>query len=232
MLIEEDLDKISQWNSIHAIVILASVALCLLSENFVYLLIGAFASFCYFIISCRDTLRQLQPFGGYANWVTGFRFILISGLMMFLSSLSFVELGAGLIVFVSLDGVDGWLARKYKQSTTFGQYFDMELDALFVMMMCCYYFSFKEIGIWILFPGLLRYLYRIGIDIFPKKSFRESKKRYASTIAGIFFTILILVLFLGQELRLYLLAFGSLLIVVSFSISIVEYVKYDDLKNA
>ena len=231
MLIREDIDRISRWNSIHAIVILISVFLSVYSEDFIFLVIGAIASFCYFILNNRDTLMELTPIGGYANWVTGFRFVLLIGLMLFLPSLSFLQLGVGLIIFVSLDGIDGWLARKYEQSTTFGQYFDMELDALFVMMMCCYYFLFKEISMWILFPGLLRYLYRVGIDIFPKENFKESKKRYASSIAGIFFTILILGLFLDHEIRFYFLAIGSFLIVISFSISIMEYIKFDNLKN-
>lgn len=231
MLIQEDSDKISRWNSIHAIVILICVFLCVYNENFIYLAIGAIASFCYYILNNRGTLMKLTPVGGYANWVTGFRFVLLIGLMVLLPSLSFLQLGVGLIIFVSLDGVDGWLARKYGQSTIFGQYFDMELDALFVMMMCCYYFLFKEISIWILFPGLLRYLYRVGIDIFPKENFKESKKRYASSIAGIFFTILILSLFLDHTMRLYFLVLGSLLIVISFSISIMEYIKFDNVKD-
>lgn len=229
MKIAEDINRISNWNRSHAGIVLVAAVLCLVNKNAIYLLLGSAASICFFIFNNRDTLEKLKPFGGYANWVTGVRFVILMALMFCLQSLSFWQLGLGLLVFVSLDGVDGWLARKYNHSTVFGQYFDMELDALFVMMMCCYYYLFKEIDIWILIPGFMRYVYRIGIEIFPKENFIETKKKYASSIAGVFFTILIVALFVGHDIRLYGLAIGSFLIVLSFGISIVEYMRFDNL---
>jgi len=227
----ENISKIEQWNRGHAVAMIIATVCTLYWGSLDFLVGFAAVSFLVFIVQNRTTLRAIKPFAGYANWVTGFRFLALMGLTFLWSSLPAYTFGIGLIFVVCLDGLDGWLARKYNHATSFGHYFDMELDAWFVLMMCCYYFLFAEIGAWILVPGLLRYVYKIGIDLFPKENFREKKKRYASTIAGIFFVVLLAGLFIGGNIREIGLAIGSALIVFSFGISTVEYIQFKDLSK-
>ncbi len=159
-----------------------------------------------------------------ANMVTLFRFLLIVGASFGFAILDDYYLLAILIIAVSLDGLDGHLARKHKQSSVFGQYFDMEVDAFFVLLMCIYYYLFRDIGWWILVPGLMRYIYVIVLSLFPKTNFVEKKKKYATYIAGFFFVILCAGLILPAPYNTALLLIGTGMIIFSFSISIKEFI--------
>lgn len=222
----EDIDKIISWNRAHAIVILISAIGSLVLQSTVLLGAVALMSFVYYAFSNLKSLSQIKPFGGYANWVTTVRFLILITYVFTWPTHSYLSLGIGMSAFVLLDIVDGWFARKFNHDTFFGQYFDMEIDALFVLLMCCYYFMTNQIGPWILVPGFMRYVYKVGIDLFPKEDFRESKKSYASIIAGTFFVILVLGLFVMPVMKIWILAIGSILIVFSFGISLFEYVKF------
>lgn len=64
---------------------------------------------------------------------------------------------AGLVLL--LDGVDGWLARRGGWASTFGARFDMETDALLVLILAAMLWSQDKAGAWIIFAGLARYLF-------------------------------------------------------------------------
>jgi len=165
----------------------------------------------------------MRPPGGYANLITGMRLILVVIGSFLLSIVAkewiFVIMGSAVL----LDFVDGYLARKYNQESTFGQFFDMEVDAFFVLLMCFYYYQYQEIGWWILIPGLMRYVFKIFTAIIPKEGFVETKKRYAAIVAGTFFTILLACILFEIP---YALLIGSIAIILSFSVSVIEYLRY------
>lgn len=58
-----------------------------------------------------------------------------------------------------LDGLDGWLARRQRLESRFGFYFDMEMDALHLMVLCALLYDLERLGAWIFLAGLLRYLF-------------------------------------------------------------------------
>lgn len=58
-----------------------------------------------------------------------------------------------------LDGVDGWLARRGGWSSAFGARFDMETDALLVLLMALLCLQLGKAGAWVLLSGALRYLF-------------------------------------------------------------------------
>lgn len=66
--------------------------------------------------------------------------------------------GAGLIA-VTLDGADGWLARRSRMVSAFGARFDMEVDALLIMTLAALAWQYEKAGPWVLASGLLRYLF-------------------------------------------------------------------------
>jgi phosphatidylglycerophosphate synthase len=58
-----------------------------------------------------------------------------------------------------LDGVDGWLARRGGWSSAFGARFDMETDALLVLLMAMLCLQLGKAGGWVLLSGGMRYLF-------------------------------------------------------------------------
>ena len=56
-----------------------------------------------------------------------------------------------------LDGVDGWAARRTGMASEFGARFDMETDALFLLMLSMLVHATGKVGIWVLVSGSMRY---------------------------------------------------------------------------
>ncbi len=215
--------KIAFWNDRHALLMILAAILAFLTNSILPILLIGFGSFTYFIALHRHFLNDFSPFGGYANWVTFLRLVLVCSALFYANYLSGLALGLLLTASVLLDAVDGYLARKFNQASVFGQYFDMEVDALFVLGMCFYYYLFQGIPSWILLPAIMRYVFRVTTMVFKKADFQEKKKNYAAFIAGTFFVILLLGTILEDSMRYYSLLVGSLLIIISFSISFWEY---------
>jgi len=61
-----------------------------------------------------------------------------------------------------LDGVDGWLARRSFLATRFGARFDMEVDALSVLVFTLLLLRAGQAGAWVLAIGLARYIF-VGV---------------------------------------------------------------------
>lgn len=58
-----------------------------------------------------------------------------------------------------LDGVDGWLARRRGESSSFGARFDMETDAALMLVLAVLVWRLDRAGAWVLLAGLLRYAF-------------------------------------------------------------------------
>jgi len=129
-----------------------------------------------------------------------------------------------ILVIPILDVFDGLIARYRKEESQFGMFYDMEVDAVFVMVASILvYLSHSTMWI-VLIPAFLRYFYKFSIDILDKENlFVESKQKYASVIAGNYFVALIVFYFFTNELSTYYLLIGSLLIVLSFGKSFYNF---------
>ena len=98
---------------------------------------------------------------GVANQVTLLRAVLVALLCGFVAIplsggwLSLVTLLAA--VAALLDAADGWLARKRSLESEYGARFDMETDALFVLVLSVLVLQQHKAGVWVLICGLLRY---------------------------------------------------------------------------
>ncbi|MCM2472306.1 CDP-alcohol phosphatidyltransferase family protein [Rhizobium sp. CG5] len=57
----------------------------------------------------------------------------------------------------ALDGVDGYLARRYGQESELGARFDMEVDALLILCLSAAACLLGKAGSWVLLIGLMRY---------------------------------------------------------------------------
>lgn len=102
------------------------------------------------------------PFG-LANGVTLGRAMLVALLVALLGEPATSPIAwfavALAVVAVMLDGVDGKLARSRGEATAFGARFDMETDALLIMVLALLVWQHGKAGAWIVLAGLLRYLF-------------------------------------------------------------------------
>lgn len=111
------------------------------------------------------TMRDRHPFAdfGAANQVTLLRGALIAvaaGAVAEPPSAAFAwAIVLTTIVVASLDGVDGWLARRSNMSSVFGARFDMETDAFFMLVLSILAWRHGKAGVWVLGIGLMRYLF-------------------------------------------------------------------------
>ena len=225
-------NQINKWNFRHAQLMLALIVLVLMTKRIELLSLGVIISFSVLFYKGSSSLSKMSPPGGYANWITGFRLLLIIVGIFLFGTISKLVIFIIMTTAVLLDGLDGFLARKRGESSTLGGYFDMEVDAFFVLIMCFYYFNFEGTGWWILVPGVLRYLYKVLTTILLKPNYVETKRKYASYIAGIFFIVLCMGIIVEGEIIKYCLMIGSLLIVFSFGISTLEYVRFNNVERS
>jgi phosphatidylglycerophosphate synthase len=108
-------------------------------------------------------VRQHHPYAsfGAANQLTTVRAAfgaLLAGLIGESVSdiLAATAAAVGLVV-LTLDGLDGWLARRTKMSSAFGARFDVEVDALLIQTLAILAWQEGKAGPWIVLSGLLRY---------------------------------------------------------------------------
>lgn len=73
-------------------------------------------------------------------------------------------------VALVLDGLDGWLARKLDRSSRFGARFDMEIDALLILVLSAAVIAAGKVGPWVLAIGLMRYVFIAAGWWWPKLS--------------------------------------------------------------
>ncbi len=110
----------------------------------------------------RVTGRQQQYLRfGPANFVTMIRAILVAlvaGVIGRPATPEVLWFVIGLVgVMGALDGLDGWLARRTGMASAFGARFDMETDALLVLVLSVLVWQHEKAGAWVLLCGLMRY---------------------------------------------------------------------------
>jgi phosphatidylglycerophosphate synthase len=108
---------------------------------------------------------------GPADWVTTGRAAIVAvlaglvgetGVTMFAGAAT-----AAAIVAEALDGVDGWLARRTGRESAFGARFDMEIDALLILVLSILAWQLGKVGPWVLLAGLMRYLFVGAAIVWP-----------------------------------------------------------------
>jgi phosphatidylglycerophosphate synthase len=112
------------------------------------------------------------PAGGFgvANTITLLRLLGVAALapaLLLVPRLAFV---AGVLVLFALDSADGYIARARHESSPFGAAFDMESDALSIMILSLLLWQHGLCGAWVLVAGLWRYVYGAIVAILPSLS--------------------------------------------------------------
>ena len=109
--------------------------------------------------------KRHHPFArfGPANQITALRAVLVSLTLALVgephsNALASAAVALGVLVMV-LDGLDGWVARRTSMVSEFGARFDMEVDALLILVLSILAWQYGKAGAWVLLSGLLRYLF-------------------------------------------------------------------------
>jgi phosphatidylglycerophosphate synthase len=114
----------------------------------------------------RASRRALGP----ADWVTLSRAALAGGVIALVADSFGREVPAGVLaviasVALSLDWVDGQVARRTGTVSDLGARFDMEVDAALVLALSV--FGAHEFGVWVLAIGLMRYAFVAAMWVLP-----------------------------------------------------------------
>ena len=174
-----------------------------------------------------------QPFG-LANTVTLGRAILVSVFAGFIGYPQTVAESIPLIAIIGtlaliFDGLDGWTARRTGTAGPFGARFDMEIDAFFILILCLLVIEAGRIGWWVLWGGLLRYLYvvlgllhaRLRQPLIPRK------RRQAVAVIQTAALLICLPPLLGKTVEVVVLIIAAGLLTLSFAIDMLWSLKHD-----
>jgi phosphatidylglycerophosphate synthase len=91
------------------------------------------------------------------------------------------SLAALVAAALSLDAVDGWLARRCGSTSEFGARFDLEIDALLILILAMLAWQSGRAGAWVLTIGLLRYGFVLAGRVLPwlRRPLPPSRRRQA-----------------------------------------------------
>jgi phosphatidylglycerophosphate synthase len=127
--------------------------------------IKAAAVFGVILAVALPRLRQHHPHErfGAANLVTTIRAALVAlvggGIgEPHTDGMLFITIALALLATI-LDGVDGWVARRLRLQSAFGARFDVEIDALLILLLSILAWRYHKAGIWVLASGLTRYAF-------------------------------------------------------------------------
>ncbi len=125
---------------------------------------------------------------GPADRVTLARATLVGGVLaLTVDSLTRPVPAAGVVplaaVALSLDAVDGWVARRTGSSSALGARFDMEVDAFLILVLSV--LVARPVGAWVLAIGLMRYVFVCAGLLLPWLRDPIPTRYWSKTVAAI-----------------------------------------------
>ncbi len=196
----------SRWNIAHAALCLAAGVGSVLATSAWPLSLFGGASLLFFFFTARTPQRHLGGLG-LANAVTLLRLVLL------LSTATLFPSAWGFALVLVLDGVDGLVARKFDESSTFGAHFDMETDALFAALLSV---TLAPSTPWVLIAGALRPLFVLARAVFVEAPV-ERRVPFARYAFGVAAWSMVAALALPGPLQAPLTALATLVLLVSFA---------------
>ncbi|WP_148862544.1 CDP-alcohol phosphatidyltransferase family protein [Marinobacter fonticola] len=160
---------------------------------------------------------------GPANRITLARGALICTVAGFIPFAEYAQAHAWIVAFITLaalilDGVDGAAARRTQSQSAFGARFDMELDALLILILCGLLITLEKAGAWVLLIGLMRYAFVIAGWFYPvlNQPLPESFRRKTVCVWQLVTLVICLLPPVPSGLAMAFLALSLALLVYSF----------------
>lgn len=180
------------------------------------------------LLGQRDAYRSQHPHAafGAANGVTLARAVgvaLLAGLafepVTELRAWSAVALAT---VTAALDALDGRLARRSGLASRFGARFDMETDALLILVLAALAWGWERAGAWVLLSGLMRYGFVLAgvARNWLAGELPSSRRRQAVCVVQVVGLILVLVPWLPPALAAAVAAVSLAALCYSFAVDV------------
>ncbi len=158
--------RLENWSRVHAVAMLVAIGIGKVVGNSKPIALSALVSFVGLIWLSRSQWTPNSNFG-WANGITAFRLLIVLCCAYGLHETPGLLYASLIIGILLLDGFDGWLARRLGCASAFGAHFDMETDALLILVISQELWHRGTLGIWILTSGLLRYIYVLVAMLAP-----------------------------------------------------------------
>lgn len=173
-------------------------------------------------------IRRHHPFPrvGPANLVTGLRATLVALVGAAVVEAPSSALAWALVVTAgvaaAMDLADGWLARQSRMASAFGARFDMEVDALLILVLAVLVWRFEKAGVWVVASGLLRYAFVLAGKPLPwlARALPFSRRRQAICVVQIVTLIAALAPLVSWPLSEALAALGLAALAWSFGVDV------------
>jgi phosphatidylglycerophosphate synthase len=177
------------------------------------LALAAGASFSWLVLRRKGAWTPRGSFGG-ANAVTTLRLAGVVALACLSPETPPAVFALAAALLLLLDGVDGWLARRSGTESSFGAEYDMEADALFVLVLSVL-LALRGLGHWVLIAGLWRYGYVMLTALSPPPH-AEPRSRFAQALCVVLIVCLSLAFVLPAAAAIAVAGLGTLLVTCSF----------------
>lgn len=176
---------------------------------------------------------------GYANLVTALRagFVsLVAAIVLFSEGFAHPHadrlawaLCASVFFALALDGVDGYLARKFRQQSELGARFDMEVDALLILILSLAAFLLEKAGPWVLAIGSMRYGFVAAQWFFPalRRDLDESMRRKVICVVQVAALSTVMIPIIGKPQSSWICITALILLGYSFAADIGAQIRAD-----
>lgn len=218
--------RLNNFSNLIALVIPAAVVTAILLDAAHIVAVACVVLFGGLLLTQRQRLARHQTPPGLANLLTLFRLLLLVTVLCLFGTLTPETAFAAFAGNVMLDVLDGRIARARNETDRFGSHFDMEVDAVYVLTAGLYFHLVAGIALWVVVPGLLRYVYRLAVWRLAGGDFAERRRQYAAVIAGASFTLMCAATLLPGPAQQLALASTTLLLCGSFAVSFAELFRH------
>jgi phosphatidylglycerophosphate synthase len=125
---------------------------------------------------------------GPANRVTLARAVMVAGIAALVAQATFADVPRTPVILLSvvaltLDCVDGRVARRTRSVTALGAAFDMETDAFLILVLSWY--VVPQVGVWVLGIGMARYLLLAAGATLPWLAGATPSRTWAKVVAAV-----------------------------------------------
>lgn len=213
--------NIGKWIIVHTFLMLFCSIYALYITSIPLPLFFVSLSFIALLYLNRFAFKQFQPYGGYANWVSLIRLLLLFLLLINNQVLSKHTLALGFLTCILMDGLDGWLARRYQQVSEWGGLFDKEIDSFLVWGISLILYIYWNFPIWIMGIGCLHYFYEIILFLLNWQDIKTPKNPVGRYVAAFLFFSLLAPFILPMDFSGPILGIASILTLISFTISFI-----------
>ena len=221
--------NVEKWIIIHAFLMLLISIYVLYTIKIKVAIFLVSLSFIGLVYLNRSSFSQFRPYGGYANWVSLIRLLLLFLLLINNQLLAKYILGLGFLTCILMDGLDGWLARRYQQVSEWGGLFDKEIDSFLVWGISLILYIYWNFPIWIMGIGCLHYFYEIILFLLNWQDIKTPKNPIGRYVAAFLFFSLLAPFILPMDFSGPILGIASILTLISFTISFI--LKYQVVFN-